>query len=51
MAQKVEEAMRTMPSMPKLDSESWANSKYHKVGYMREPKAIPKHDDLMIWYI
>ena len=31
MAQKVEEAMRTMPTMPKLDSESWANSKYHKV--------------------
>ena len=34
MAQKVEEAMRTMPTMPKLDSESWANSKYHKVCYI-----------------
>ncbi|XP_023338050.1 mitochondrial import inner membrane translocase subunit TIM14-like [Eurytemora carolleeae] len=46
MAQKVEEAMRTMPSMPKLDSESWANSKYHKGGF--DPKMNKREAALIL---
>jgi len=45
MAQKMEEAMKTMPAMPKMDSESWANSKYYKGGF--DPK-INKREAALI---
>lgn len=43
MAQKMEEAMKTMP---KLDSESWANSKYHKGGF--DPKMNKREAALIL---
>ncbi len=46
MAQKMEEAMKTMPTMPKLDSESWANSKYYKGGF--DPKMNKREAALIL---
>jgi len=43
MATKMEEAMKTMP---KLDSESWANSKYHKGGF--DPKMNKREAALIL---
>jgi len=45
MAQKMEQSVKTM-SMPKLDSESWANSKYHKGGF--EPKMSKREAALIL---
>ena len=42
----MEEAMKTMPTMPKLDSESWANSKYYKGGF--DPKMNKREAALIL---
>jgi len=43
MAQKMEEVAK---GMPKLDSESWANSKYHKGGF--DPKMNKREASLIL---
>lgn len=43
MATKMEEAMKTMP---KLDAESWANSKYYKGGF--DPKMNKREAALIL---
>jgi hypothetical protein len=44
MAQKMEEAVKTMPKL--ADSQSWANSKYYKGGF--DPKMNKREAALIL---